>query len=555
MSTDTLSRAPTLLQDRYYQRDALDAIIKAHAHGRALVVLPTGSGKTEVFCKAIYHFAVPTLVLAHRKELLEQAKEKLLRYYDETAIGIVGAGYAQWERPIIVASVQTVRNHAKRLQEKGFGLVICDEAHHATKKNSYTKVFDALPHAFIVAFTATPKRLDGQEITGIFNSPVYEKTLVEMVREGFLCDLRGIEAKSTTSLDTVRKSMGDFNEKELSALLNTDARNRLVLQSYITYARGLSAICFAIDVAHAHTLASLFNEFGVASVAVDGKTPPDTRVAIIKQFEQGHIKVLVNCELLTEGFDAPYVQCVIMARPTLSTSLYMQMLGRGTRLHPSKQECLILDVVDNYRRHGIARPQRFRQLMNMSTHENVSFLEYEEAARLVREEKARVLALQQSQALQRAKEIAEGKQRDHEEKLQRALRDCRDVRFTELFVLGKSVPWIQEKENTLTLTVAYATLTLSPDSATTYKVTYKDTYSTRVLCQGEPLAFAKSVVEANAKTIEERVQKTKNGSATEKQIETLQKMRVAVPQGCTKARASELITARLAQLPAHRRSA
>ena len=545
------------LQERYYQREALDAVIAARAQGKALVVLPTGTGKTEVFCKVIERFNAPTLVLAHRKELLEQAKKKLLRYYDETAIGIVGAGYNQWERPIIIASVQTVRNQTKRLQEKGFRLVVCDEAHHATKKNSYSKVFDALLEAFVVAFTATPKRLDGQEITDIFYAPIYEKTLAEMVHEGFLCDLRGIEAKSTTSLDAVKKSMGDFNEKELAALVNTDARNRLVLQSYITYARGLSAICFAVDVAHAHTLASLFNEFGIASVALDGKTHPTTRADVLKQFETGHIKVLVNCELLTEGFDAPHVQCVIMARPTLSYSLYMQMLGRGTRLHENKKECIILDVVDNFRKHGITRPQRFKQIMSIDTEDTISFLEYEEekrlraeALRLAREERARLLAEEQARALQRANEIAEGKRRIHEEKLQRALQERQDVRFTEMFVLGKSTPWTGKVENTLTIRVAYATFTIRPDSEYTYEVLYKDNYNERTLCHNATLTSAKGIVEANAHYIEGRVKRSGDTPATEKQIATLRKMHIAVPYQCTKSRASELIATRVAQLPA-----
>ena len=566
MRTETISQVATF-QERPYQRETIEAVLQAQHKKRALVVLPTGTGKTVCFSKIIHTLNVPTLVLAHRKELLTQARNKLLHYYKPSEVGIIGGGVEEWDRPILVASVQTVRNRLPLLQAKGIRLVICDEAHHATKKNSYAKIFDALPGAYLVGFTATPERLDGASIADIFGLPVYERDIVSMVREGWLCDLRGILVRSTTSLDNLSKHLGDYNEKQLAELLNHNDRNRLIVQAYLTYAKDLQAICFAVDVAHAHALASAFNDCGIPSVALDGKTAQEKRDWILEQFGQGHIKVLINCEILTEGFDAPHVQCVIMARPTMSRSLFLQMIGRGTRLFEGKQECIILDITDNCTKHRLT-PRSFKTVLGVqSSKQNVSLLEHDEDERIRREEEQRRAEERrleqerarleqermQAEAIKRMKEIAEGKKRAEEERKQRAIQEQKNICFTEISLLGRAAQW-ERTEDVIRIRAAYATISIEPNEMADYlyDVWVETKYEVRCRAEGVTLSEAKEEAEAEARQVAAKIAARHGYLATEKQLETLRKFKIAIPDGCTRAQASNLIAARIAQLPARR---
>ena len=563
MLTETIPQSANFyIQERAYQRDAIEAVLNAQHKKRALVVLPTGGGKTVCFSKIIHTLNVPTLVLAHRKELLTQARNKLLHYYKPSDVGIIGGGVAEWDRPILVASVQTVRNRLQQLRMKGIKLVICDEAHHATRKNSYAKIFDALPDAYLVGFTATPERLDGASIADIFGLPVYERDIVSMVRESWLCDLRGILVRSTTSLDNLSKHLGDYNEKQLAELLNHNDRNRLIVQAYLTYAKDLQTICFAVDVAHAHALASAFNDCGIPSVALDGKTAQEKRDWILEQFRQGHIKVLVNCEILTEGFDAPYVQCIVMARPTMSRSLFLQQLGRGTRLYEGKQECIILDITDNCTKHRLT-PQSFKTVLGIqSGKQNVSLLEHDEDERIrleeeqrraeerrLAQERARLeLERLQAEAIRRLKEIAEGKKRAEEEQRQRAIQEQKNICFTEISLLGQAAHW-ERTEDVMSIRVAYATITIEPNEMADYlyDVWVETKYGARCRAEAVTLAEAKEEAEEEARQVAAKIAARGNDPATEKQLETLRTFKIAIPSNCTRAQAHNLISARIAQ--------
>lgn len=552
---------------RPYQIDAMQAVISNQNATRALVVLPTGTGKTEVFSRIIQSLNVPTLVLAHRKELLTQAKNKLLRYYHEDDIGIVGNGIEQWDKPVIVASVQTMRKRLKRLQAMGVKLIVCDECHHATKKNSYATVFNALPDAYTVGFTATPERLDGASIADIFGTPVYEQDIITMVRAGYLCDLRGILVRSNVSLDDLKKQLGDFQEQQLAELVNEDERNALIVQSYLTYSKDKRAICFAVNVEHAHALADTFTACGISSIAIDGKTPQDTRSWALEQFEQGYIKVLVNCELFTEGFDAPYVECIIMARPTLSRGLFMQMIGRGTRLHEGKTECIILDITDNCTRHKMT-PRSFKDVMKLDTRKkNVSLLEYDEdeeiriahEQRVLRERREAIEAARiererlQAEAIRRIQEIEEGKQVAENERKQKLLKERGNVSFEEITLLSDTIAKWEEgiNERTIaTVQVAYVTISIATShEGTGYDVIASSKYETRRIGHSIPLSQAKQVAENHARSIATRLASKHDAAPTDKQLETLRKFRIVPPIGCTFGMASQMISNRIASLP------
>jgi superfamily II DNA or RNA helicase len=316
--------------------------------GSALLVIPTGGGKTVIFAEIARRLGLTTLILAHREELLTQAADKF-RLIDPTAIiGQVGAGRHEWGAPVTVASVQTVSRpeHLKTLRRLQHQLVICDESHHAIAAG-YRAVLDALPDAFVVAVTATPDRLDGQNIETLFGAPVFSASIVEMVAQGYLCDLRAIAVKTATSLDGLHTQAGDFKTDELEEMIDTQERNERVVRAYLEHARGRQALCFAVTVKHAQHLAETFARFEVRASMVCGNTPTEERRRRLFAYERGALTVLCNVGVLTEGFDHPATSCVILARPTQSRALFTQMVGRGTRLAPGKGDCIILDVTDN----------------------------------------------------------------------------------------------------------------------------------------------------------------------------------------------------------------
>ena len=248
--------SPPIVTLRPYQETcvqrALDAFQKKPQGGRALIIMPTGGGKTIVFTEIARRLGLTTLIIAHREELLTQAADKF-RLIDPTAIiGQVGAGRHEWGGQITIASIQTISRseHLKALQRFGCQLVIIDECHHAFAQ-SYLTVLQALSDAFVIGVTATPDRLDGGDISTLFGEPVFSASIVDMVSQGFLCDLRAIAVKTETSLDGLHTQAGDFKTDELEELLDTPERNERIVKAYLQHAKGRQSLCFAVTVAHA----------------------------------------------------------------------------------------------------------------------------------------------------------------------------------------------------------------------------------------------------------------------------------------------------------------
>jgi superfamily II DNA or RNA helicase len=300
---------------RPHQQIAFAAVQQAYEQGkrRALVVAPTGWGKTVLFAHLIAWDQVrhqqPVLVLAHRDELLQQAADKIRAVLPHAHIGKVGGGVQEWDAAITVASVQTVCRdcYVKALTRRNYGLAICDEAHHMGvvvdergiplpgKGNSYQRVVEALPDAFWLGATATPQRLDGHKITGFLGEPVYRSDIIEMIEQGWLVDIRAIAVRTQTNLDGVKKQAGDYNLKELAERIDSPQRNRRVVEAYLEHARGRQFLCFSVDVAHAQHLAEAFQQVGVNAVWVSGTTPMQERRCILKDYGKGAITGVVNC--------------------------------------------------------------------------------------------------------------------------------------------------------------------------------------------------------------------------------------------------------------------
>jgi superfamily II DNA or RNA helicase len=353
---------------RPYQRQCLERLLQRYREGkrRMLVSLPTGTGKTIIFAQFPQYFKMKKrlLVLAHREELLEQAREKFHDADPNLAVEIEQAGKrASADCRVVIASVPTIgRTGNKRLaalDPDDFYLIVVDEAHHAVAK-SYRAIFDHFKvfapdtPRMLVGFTATPRRGDRQGLGEVFEEIAYSRRLEEMIRAQFLCPVSGWRVTSDVDLDRVQVRGGDFVESQLAAAVDVAERNALLLRAYQDLAPHRRCIVFCVNVAHAKDVATVFRSAGVRAAVVWGAMPKDERRTTLAQLSSGEIEVVTNCNVLTEGFDEPRIDCILMGRPTHSRLLYAQMVGRGTRLHPEKSDLLVIDVADNSRKHTLA---------------------------------------------------------------------------------------------------------------------------------------------------------------------------------------------------------
>ena len=352
------------LQLRDYQTECLTAISEASNASvfKQLVSLPTGTGKTIIFAhivKSIAERGGRSLILVHRDELARQAEDKLLTIWPEAEIGIIKAARNELDAPVTIASIQTISRETRLTQLRGkraFDFLVTDEAHHAvasTYRNVYDEVMGQRHGVTHLGVTATVNRGDNQGLMAVYEKVVYYRSLLEMVRAGWLCDLRCVRIRTEISLDSVHTTAGDFAQGELAGVLNTDNRNELIVEAYQEHAMGRMALCFTADVLHATDLAEAFRQEGVKALSISGKTPIEERRYILKAFHNREFQVLCNCQVLTEGYDEAGIDCIILARPTKSGALYTQMVGRGTRTFPGKDDCLILDFADVSSRHAI----------------------------------------------------------------------------------------------------------------------------------------------------------------------------------------------------------
>jgi superfamily II DNA or RNA helicase len=351
---------------RAYQTEALTAVRDAYRAGkrRVIVSLPTGSGKTVVFAHfpRFLKMKKRLLVLAHREELLQQARDKFRSIDPELKVEIEQAAtHAAADAKVVIASVPTLaRSSARlgRLQPDEFSIVVVDEAHHAVAP-SYRRIFDHFglfePRVsrYLIGFTATPRRGDKQGLGEVFEEVCYAREMREMIAERYLCPITGWRVDTDLSLDNVKVRHGDFIESQLARVVNMPLRNSLLAKAYRDFAPGRRAIVFCVDVAHAKDVHRAFAEAGIRAAPVWGELSRDQRRSTLAAFSAGEIDVVTNCNVLTEGFDEPRVDCVIMARPTKSKLLYAQMVGRGTRLDPSKKDLMVIDVADNSRAHQL----------------------------------------------------------------------------------------------------------------------------------------------------------------------------------------------------------
>ena len=360
-----------MITPRAYQDEAAQAFCARTAQGlrRQLIVLPTGTGKTIVFASLISrHQHLRALVLAHREELIHQAVDKLYLVDAALDVGVVKAERNEASAQVVVASVQTVSRKDRLAQLGGFGLIIVDEAHHANA-DTYRYVLSHLGVWFddgplLLGVTATPERSDYTSLSEVFQTITYQKSILEMVEAGYLCDLRAQQVYVDISLDGTDggQRRQDYGESALGArMLQANAPDEIA-RAYVEYAAGRKGLCFAPNVETSKQIAERMGHLGIRAAHLDHHVPSDTRQAILADLRAGDLDIVCNCGLLTEGFDEPSIDVIICARPTKFRGLYQQMVGRGTRLHPGKSECLILDVVGNTSRHDLQTLDRLYDL-------------------------------------------------------------------------------------------------------------------------------------------------------------------------------------------------
>lgn len=344
---------------RPYQEEARKKVQHEWEEGRkrTLLVLPTGCGKTIVFSKIIedlVRLGERVLVIAHRSELLEQASDKL-----KTATGLNTAlekaentSIGSWYR-VVVGSVQTLQREKrlKQFPKDYFDTIIIDEAHHALS-SSYQNVLSYFDEAQVLGVTATPDRGDKQNLGKVFDSLAYEYSLIDAIRSGYLSKISAITIPLTLDLSKVSQQAGDFKAADIGTAL--DPYLDQIADEMVKQCKDRKTVVFLPLVKTSQKFKDILNSKGFKAAEVNGSS--EDRTEVLKDFDNDKYNVLCNSMLLTEGWDCPTVDCIVVLRPTKVRALYSQMVGRGTRIAPNKKDVLLLDFLWHTERHELCRP-------------------------------------------------------------------------------------------------------------------------------------------------------------------------------------------------------
>lgn len=378
-------QAVTLITPRPYQQDCHDKTLDSlrTSSGFPVVVLPTGSGKSvniAMMAEECVNGGGRVLILSHVKEILQQNHDKIKSLIPSADIGIYSAGLGGREKSnqITVASIQSVYNKAGALGR--YDLILLDEAHMVSNDQQSDTMYHAYinkqkiinPNVAVIGYTATPYRLSGGPIYGtgrLFSHVCYSVDVGDLIEQGYLSQLI---SKEGGKFDTTGAKIvaGDFNQKWLSTVMDDEDKIEMTVSTILEMTKNRnSVLIFCVDVKHCDSIRhEITRQQGGVNLLelveggpqktlegvgqITGSTPSAIRDLTLQNFKEGKTKFLVNCQVLTTGMDAPNVDCVVMLRPTMSVSLYVQMVGRGLRLHPNKADTLVLDFAGNVARHG-----------------------------------------------------------------------------------------------------------------------------------------------------------------------------------------------------------
>lgn len=358
---------------REHQIEAKAKIFDAwETYDSVMLQMPTGTGKTYLFTSLINDIIaaykkerkeINILIVAHRNELLEQISATLSRF--GIPHGFIQGSREQtlWRRVQVgsIMSLLTDRNYFN-IQRQKFDFIIVDEAHHSLAK-TYIDLFNLFPDAKKLGVTATPWRLNHESFLGLYQTIILSPQISWFINKHLLADFDYVSIKPNSEIQWLVNnseiaSTGDFANEDIDNAFNNQRIRSKLLESYQRFALGRKGIIYAINKKHAANIAELYCKHGIVSVAIDCDTPKEERENLIAQFKAGQIKVLVNVEIFTEGFDCPDVNFIQLARPTRSLALFLQQVGRGLRIADGKEKTIILDNVGLYNYFGLPDADR-----------------------------------------------------------------------------------------------------------------------------------------------------------------------------------------------------
>jgi superfamily II DNA or RNA helicase len=520
---------------RDYQHEALAALDNYWQNGhftRLAVILPTGSGKTVIFSelsRRAHARGMRPLILVHRDELVRQAADKIRSAMPNSSVGIVKAEHNDVSSDVIVASVQTLARERRRNQLSNIGTIVVDEAHHALAP-SYVKILDhfgafsdngrRIPTS---GWTATLARGDGKGLGDVWEEVVYERDILWMIDHGYLVDVKGKQVTvDGLDLATVARTRGDYQDGALGDALLSVGAGEHIADAYAEHAKDRQGVLFAPTVASAKAMAADLNTAGISTETVVGVTDLEDRMDIYERFRKGETQVLSNCMVLTEGWDMPQVSCAVIARPTSSASLYIQMVGRILRPWPGKQDALVLDVV------GVAGKHKLATLKDLTRSE---------------------VQPEESETLREARE-----RRDREAGRKGAASGVIQSKDIDLFGRSKS-SWLQTMAGVWFIPTRDKLFFLWPQLNGLFKVGACSNRTTRDgqwLVEDTTLDYGMAWAEQAAEKADASIarrdagwRKRKQG-ASPQQLDLCRRLGIAVPWGATKGEVSDLLSVHFA---------
>ena len=336
-----------------HQQQALKNLAEMRADKQTIALLyhATGTGKTVTAVSDAKSVGGRVLYIAHTKDLVMQAAETFRKVWPEATVGLYLEDEKNTDAQIICGSVQSIALNLDSFFSDSFNYIIVDEAHHASAE-TYQKILSFFHPQFTLGLTATPERSDGNNILEIFKNTAHRLDIKTAVEIGELAPVRCFRIHTNIDLTKVRFNSVQYNIRDLESKIFVPERNKLIVDTWLTYVKNKRTVIFCVSRKHAELIADELKNEGVSAMAVDGSMRLSERNEVTAKFAQGKIMVLCACDLLNEGWDCPQTEVLFMARPTMSKVLYTQQLGRGMRIAEGKESLIVFDFVDNATQYG-----------------------------------------------------------------------------------------------------------------------------------------------------------------------------------------------------------
>lgn len=471
------------------------------------------------------------LVLAHRDELISQAVSKITMVAPHLRVGVVQGDRHDIDGDVIVASVQSLAQPHRLHSLPPIDIIIVDEAHHAlapTYQRILSHVRAGEPDgAFLLGVTATPDRGDGKGLVETFDEIVYELPLLDLIDQRYLVEPYAKRVAYKADFSGLKAVAGDISESSAERIFLQGKGPAAVAATLHKHATGRKSLVFVPGVKSAHDTATTCTMTGLRATAVDGSTPIAERRAIFRAFHNGELDVLVNCGIATEGYDEPSINCVVLARPTMSRALYAQMAGRGLRLHPGKEDCLLIDMAGLTGRHDLANAASLVGLLPDDLRDGEPLTE----------------------AVNRKRRALQYAGQAHAAAVELRSRDVQLFR-------NRPVHWTTAGDRFATST-GHSQVVLRPDDRDQDRWTVVERLhdkSTRILRGGITLELAQGIAEEHVRATGKDILTDPNAAwliggdpPSEKQRYLLRKFRIPYTEGMTKGQAYDLIAAAMAQ--------